>query len=57
MHGLVNLRLYKTAKLASFSASPRLFDFIDCETKIETPRELRKKLETARHTEPLKTRL
>ena len=30
---MVNARLCETARLAFFFASPRLFDFIDCETE------------------------
>ena len=30
---MVNVRLCKTARLAFFFASPRHFDFLDCETK------------------------
>ena len=42
------------ARLACFFASPRHFDFLDCETEtskcFETPRHLRIKNETARRT-------
>ena len=49
-------RLCKRARLAFFSARPRLFEFLDCETKMETPKRLCRKIEIARRTEgvPLK---
>ena len=40
----------------SVSVRPRLFEFLDCETKIETPKRLCRKIETATHTEPLRKR-
>ena len=51
---MVNARPCETARLVFFFASPRYFDFLDCETEnskcFETPRHLRLKNETARRT-------
>ena len=45
---MVNSRLCETARLVFFSARPRLFEFLDCKTKIETPKWLYRKIETAK---------
>ena len=50
---MVNLRHCETARLAFLSASPRLFDCLDCKTEIETLRWLCEKIDTARHTEQI----
>ena len=53
---MVNSRLCKTASLAFFSASLRLFEFLDCETEMETTEWLCENIEAVRHAEPLKKR-
>ena len=45
---MVNLRHFEMVRLPLFSASPRLFEFLDCETEIETSKQLCEKIETAR---------
>ena len=55
---MVNARLCETARLAFFFASPRHFDFLDCET--ETSKCLTssyKKRDCETHTTAQKTRL
>ena len=53
---MVNARLCETARAAFFSARPRLFWSLDCETEIQTPHWLCKKFVTARRSEPHKKR-
>ena len=50
---MVNSRLCETARLAF---SVRVRDFLDCKTRMETPRWLHEKIKTARRTEPLKNK-
>ena len=59
---MVNARLCEMARLALFLASPRHFDFLDCETEtskcFETPRHLRiKKRDCEMHITTPKARL
>ena len=53
---MVNSRLCEMARLASFSVRLRLLEFLNCETKLRLWNGFAKKIETARHTEPLKKR-
>lgn len=48
--------LCQMARLALFSVSPRLFDFLYCKTEIKTLRWLHEKIEAARCTELLKNK-
>ena len=50
---MVNARLCETARLAFFFASPRHFDFLDCET--ETSKCFECERETCRLSENLST--